>query len=80
MSFGDCKRHGERVIKFGECGGGELLARVQNFLRFFVNGFALLGRRLFRPRKIVIHNLTRILVTTFETPASVTHPSHVHCG
>ena len=57
MGLGERGRHGERVVKVGERGGGELLARVQHGLRFGFHGAALLGRRAFRPREIVIDNL-----------------------
>lgn len=53
VRLGERGRHGERVVKVGERGGGELLPRVQHGLRLGFHGGALLGRRAFRPREIV---------------------------
>ena len=80
VGFDEGGRHGERVVKIGECGIGKLYPHIQHSLSFGFHGGALLVCHVLRPREIVIHNPTRILVTTFETPASVPHPSHVHCG
>jgi len=72
--------HGERVVKVGERGVGELRSGVEHGLGRGLDGRTLLVRDLRGPGEVVVDEAGGVAIVGFDASANLTNPCHVHLG